>query len=167
MLLSLEAPFDVSIDSIDRVFIGVGSLTVDMQPQSRTGDTADAESEFEPWDALRLATQDNRANLIADIVGHPEGAPSVAELDYMNPSLTEDAIRKHLQRLQDGGVIEELVVEAGDRVKGYPYKFYRLTEEARALFDKNGLFPQEAWRRQYDRVEKTGEIRDIESMPRP
>lgn len=138
-----------------------------MQPEPRRDGTADSESEFEPWEALRLSTQDNRANLLADIVGHPKAAPSVAELDYMNPSLKEDAIRKHLQRLQDGGVIEELVVEPGDRVRGYPYKFYRLTDEARALFDKNGLFPQEAWRRQYDRVEKTGEVRELESMPRP
>ena len=89
------------------------------------------------------------------------------ELDYMNLSLEADAIRRHLSILQEADVLEELVVEPGDRVRGFPYKFYRLTEDARALFDRNDLFPTDAWRRQYDRVQKPGEITEIESMPRP
>jgi len=108
-----------------------------------------------------------RANLIADIVGHPKGAPSVKELDYMNPSLEADAIRRHLSILQDVGVLQELVVPSGERVRGYPYKFYTLTDAARSLFDRNGLFPSDAWQRQYERVEKTGEIEELEDMPRP
>ncbi len=123
--------------------------------------------EFDTWTALQKATDKTRANLIADIVGHPEGAPSVKELDYMNPSLEADAIRRHLRTLQSVGVVEELVVEPGERIRGYPYKFYRLTAEARALFDRNDLFPEDAWRRQYARVEKTGEITELEEMPRP
>ena len=63
--------------------------------------------------------------------------------------------------------IAELVVAPGDRVRGYPYKFYQLTEQARELFDRNDLFPTDAWRRQYDRVERTGEIAELEAMPRP
>lgn len=77
---------------------------------------------------------------------------------------TWSVIRK---ALRDAGVVEELEVEAGNRVRGFPYKFYRLTEEARELFDENGLFPEGAWRRQYERVQKTGEIRDVQEMPRP
>lgn len=122
---------------------------------------------FNTWLALQKATEKQRANLIADIVGHPRGAPSVKELDYMNPSLEEDAIRRHLGILQDVGVVGELVVEPGDRVRGYPYKFYQLTDDARDLFDRNNLFPTEAWRRQYARVQKPAEIREIEEMPRP
>jgi DNA-binding transcriptional ArsR family regulator len=125
------------------------------------------EGELDSWVALRKSTDEARANLIADIVGHPKGAPSVAELDYMNPSLGEDAIRNHLQELREAGVIEELVVETGNRVRGYPYKFYRITDEARKLFDKNNLFPEESWQRQYNRVEKTTEIREMEGMSRP
>ncbi len=41
------------------------------------------------------------------------------------------------------------------------------SDEARALFDRNDLFPEDAWRRQYDRVQKTGEITEVEEMPRP
>jgi len=122
---------------------------------------------FDSWTALQRATDETRANLLADVVGHPKGAPSVRELDYMNPSLEADAIRRHLSILEDAGVIEALVVEPGNRVRGFPYKFYRLTDRARELFDRNDLFPEDAWRRQYDRVEKTGEIAEVEAMPRP
>ena len=141
-----------------------------MKPQaaeSNTADGGDGQNEFEAWTALQKATDQARANLIADIVGHPQGAPSVQELDYMNPALGEDAIRRHLSVLAEVGVIAELVVAPSDRVRGYPYKFYQLTEQARALFDRNDLFPTDAWRRQYDRVEKTGEIAELEAMPRP
>jgi len=132
------------------------------------GPTPDAEAEeFDTWLALRKSTDRNRANLIADVVGHPQGAPSVRELDYMNPDLGEDAIRRHLRVLREVGVIEEAVVQPGERVRGYPYKFYRLADRARELFDRNDLFPVDAWRRQYARVEKPGEVTEIESMPRP
>lgn len=131
------------------------------------GDGADADLGLDAWAALQKATDETRANLVADVVGHPKGAPSVAELDYMNPGLESDAIRNHLKTLRDVGVLEELEVEPGNRVRGFPYKFYRVTDEARELFDRNGLFPEEPWRRQYERVQKTGEIRELEEMPRP
>lgn len=122
---------------------------------------------FDTWSALQKATDTPRANIIADIVGHPEGAPSVRELDYLSPELAEDAIRRHLSILQSVGVVEELVVEPGNRIRGYPYKFYALTPVARELFDRNNLFPERPWKRQYARVQKTGAIREIEEMPRP
>jgi DNA-binding transcriptional ArsR family regulator len=136
------------------------------RPDSETGAVRESD-EFNTWLALQKATDKQRANLLADIVGHPQGAPSVKELDYMNPSLEADAIRRHLSILQDVGVVDVLVVEPGDRVRGYPYKFYSLSDDAADLFDRNDLFPREAWRRQYDRVQKTGEIRELEAMPRP
>ncbi|WP_233203888.1 hypothetical protein [Halegenticoccus soli] len=52
-------------------------------------------------------------------------------------------------------------------ISGYPYKFYRLSDDARALFDRNDLFPEAAWRRQYDRVRKPGRITELEEVPRP
>lgn len=124
-------------------------------------------SEFEPWLALQKSTDKKRADILADVVGHPEGAPSVEELDYMNPDLSADSIRRHLKTLESVGVVRELEIERGDRVREFPYKFYALTDEARTLFDRNGLFPVEAWRRQYESVEKTARIRSIETMPRP
>jgi DNA-binding transcriptional ArsR family regulator len=138
----------------------------DTAPTNETGE-GNTEAAFDTWRALQKATDRTRANLIADIVGHPKGAPSVKELDYMNPSLEADAIRRHLRILQDVGVVEELVIEPGNRVRGFPYKFYRITDQARSLFDRNDLFPEAAWQRQYERVQKTGEIEEIEAMPRP
>ena len=123
--------------------------------------------EFDSWRALQKATDKKRADIIADIVGHPSGIVSVEELDYMNPSLSDDAIRRHLNILANVGVVRKREFEPGERLRDYPYKFYELTEEARELFDRNGLFPQEAWQRQYQAVEKTARIREIEEMPRP
>ncbi|WP_254535889.1 ArsR family transcriptional regulator [Halomarina litorea] len=133
-----------------------------MQP-----DGADTDDAAWTWQVLQQVTETTRANLLADVVGHPDGAPSVDELDYMNPSLSVDTIRRHLALLREAGVIEELVVPNGERTRGYPYKFYRVTSAARDLFDRNGLFPRDAWRRQYQRVTKTPEIRELEAMPRP
>lgn len=127
----------------------------------------DRDAGHDTWHILQAATDTARANLIADVVGHPKGAPSVDELDYMNPGLEESAIRRYLNDLVEVGVLAELTVEPGDRVKGYPYKFYTVSDQARALFDKNDLFPVGAWQRQYQRVEKTAEIRELEEMPRP
>ena len=142
----------------------------DRRDQDETGrerDSSTDELTFDEWRALQKATDEKRANIIADIVGHPNGAPSVEELDYMNPSLSEDSIRRHLSVLQDVGVVEALTLEPGDRLREFPYKFYQLTEDARKLFDKNNLFPGEAWQQEYARVEKNPRIRDLEQMPRP
>jgi hypothetical protein len=123
--------------------------------------------EFDTSNALQAATDKPRANLIADIVGHPEDAPSIDELDYMNPSLEEDAIRRCCNALVEVGILEELVIESGERTKGYPYKFYTLSEQARDLFDRTDLFPKRPWKRQYKRVTKTPEIRELQQIPRP
>lgn len=81
--------------------------------------------------------------------------------------MSDDAIRRHLQTLIDVDIVRELALEPGTRVRDYPYKFYELTEQARDLFDRNGLFPEDAWKRQYRSVKKTTRIRELESMPRP
>lgn len=152
-----------------RVFIVLeGKFTGMRPPEARSGgDTQGADADFDTWAALQEATDTTRANLLADIVGHPEGAITVEELDYMNPDLSADSIRRHLNRLQDVGVVTERVLPTGERRRDYPYKFYEVTDQARQLFDQNGLFPEDAWKRQYQAVEKTPRIRDIEQMPRP
>lgn len=127
----------------------------------------DVDAENGAWHLLQAVTEGSRANIVADVVGHPKGAPSVDELAKTNPSLQKDTIRGHLSVLKDANVLTELVVPVGERTRGYPYKFYRLTEEARDLFDANGLFPGDAWTRQYERLEKDPEIRELEAMPRP
>lgn len=119
------------------------------------------------WHLLQTVIQPSRANIVADVVGHPAGAPSVDELSKTNPGLKKDTVRGHLSMLKDAEVVEELVVPVGERTRGYPYKFYRLTERARRVFDTNGLFPETAWKRQYARLEKDAKLRELEAMPRP
>ena len=48
------------------------------------------------WRVDVHALAESTASPGAGIVGHPQEAPSVQELDYMNPALGEDAIRRHL-----------------------------------------------------------------------
>jgi DNA-binding transcriptional ArsR family regulator len=109
--------------------------------------------------------EDEQASVIADIVGHPAGMPTVEELVYMSPALSESAVRRHLTTLQADGIVRERVLD--HRVRDYPNKVYELTEESRARFDERGYFPQNPWRRQYTSVEKTDRIRNLEAMPRP
>jgi len=136
-------------------------------PAEAVGRGGATDGEFDTWRALQRATDKKRADIIADIVGHPQGAPTVEELDYMNPPLSSDAIRRHLNTLEDAGVVRVREFEPGDRLRDFPYQFFELTDNARELFDQNGLFPEEAWQRQYQAVEKTSRIRDVETMPRP
>lgn len=138
-----------------------------MRPDGEVLSDRGSDPDFDPWRALQKATDQKRANLIADIVGHPSGSPSVEELDYMNPDMSDDAIRRHLDTLVGVGVLHEREIPVGERLRDYPYKFYELTDASRRLFDRNGLFPEAAWQRQYASVEKTDRIRDVQSMPRP
>jgi DNA-binding transcriptional ArsR family regulator len=147
----------------------LGRENVSMNPTNAqsAADTQAGSADFDTWRALQVATDTTRANLIADIVGHPRDSITVEELDYLNPALSDDTIRRHLDILQEAGVVTERALEPGERYRDYPYKFYEITDEARTLFDRNGLFPEEAWTRQYQAVEKTPRIRDVQQMPRP
>ncbi|PSP38820.1 transcriptional regulator [Halobacteriales archaeon QH_7_65_31] len=136
-------------------------------PAEAVGQDETTDESFDTWRALQRATDTKRADIIADIVGHPRGAPTVEELDYMNPPLSSDAIRRHLDTLEAVGVVRVREFEPGNRLRDFPYQFFELTDDARTLFDQNGLFPETAWQRQYQAVEKTSRIRDIETMPRP
>jgi len=122
---------------------------------------------FDESEASELAIQPAYAYLLVDIVGHPAGAPSIVELDYTNPSTERDVIRTRIQHLQDAGIISEIVLNADDHAAEYPHQFYQLTDPARDLFEEMGLFPSDAWRRTYDCIEKSTEIQNIESLPRP
>lgn len=122
---------------------------------------------FDAWRALTLVTQETRASLVADVVGHPEGSITVAELDYLNPGVGRSAISEHLGKLVDADVLERTEYPPGERSRDMPYTFYSLTDEARALFDRNDIFDRATWRDQYEKVEKTPEIERIEAMDRP
>ena len=99
--------------------------------------------------------------------GPPHGSITVAELDYLNPRVGRSTIVEHLGKLVDAGVLDRAELPPGERRRDLPHTFYSLTDEARALFDRNGVFDGEVWRTQYEKVEKTPEIERIEGMTRP
>lgn len=117
---------------------------------------------------LHVVTQKRRFNLIADILGHPHGSPSLSEFDYMNPSVERSTIQDHLQRLIDVNVVETVEIPVGERSRDLPHVFYTLTESGRKLLDEHGLLDvEEPWKDLYARVEKTEKIQTYEDAPRP
>lgn len=131
------------------------------------GASDDGRDGLDTWAALRAITQETRASLIADVVGHPDGMISVPELDYLNPEIERSAITEHLARLVDVGVLAKATIPVGERSRDLPYTFYYVTEAGRDLFDRNDIFDEALWREQYAKVTKSPEIREIEGMDRP
>ena len=127
----------------------------------------DGSDAVDAFTALKVSTQDTRAGILADIVGHPEGMPSLAELTYTNPDVSRSTIDEHLQRLAEAGVVTKEQLPPGDRARDLPYTFYRITPAARELFDRNDIFDRDVWREQYDRVEKTDDVLAAQNAPRP
>jgi len=116
---------------------------------------------------MQAVGDDQRASLVADIVGHPKGMPSVKELAYLNPGVEQSALAEHLNRLQAAGVIDSVELPEDDRIPNLPYIFYHITKNAREFFERNNIFDEKAWQDQYERVEKTDDIKRIETMERP
>lgn len=117
---------------------------------------------------LNVATQETRFSLLQDIIGHPEGLPTLKELAYVNPSKSQTTIRQHLQHLVDVGIIEEVFLPEEQRRNDRPYKFYGLSDDGRAFLQEHKLLrARETLRAIYDNVEKTDTIERYESAPRP
>lgn len=113
---------------------------------------------FDTQAVLDAVSNTTNANLIGDLVGHPEGAPTERELEIRNPSLDREEIRQHLTTLQNVGVVKKFKGESGT--------FFRITDSGRELFDGHGIFPEEPYSRLYSKVEKSEEIDELEKLPR-
>jgi DNA-binding HxlR family transcriptional regulator len=133
-----------------------------MQERSFDDDTFEEEEQ----ELLQAATEQPHADLIADIVGHPDGQPSSEELAYHNPSLSESMIRNRLDTLKEKGIVTEHDLKKESEHEDLPTKCYGLTDTARQLFDQANLYPQEPWQREYASVEKTERIQTLEQLPR-
>lgn len=135
----------------------------DTSPLTPEGETAG----LDPIGALSALDDTTRANIIGTIVGHPKGAPSKKELEYYNPSDAASTLTDHLNRLEDVGLIEVVERDREGLERGQPYRFFRLTDAARELFDRNNLFEPDAYRAMFAEVEKTDEIEAAEAVERP
>jgi DNA-binding PadR family transcriptional regulator len=130
--------------------------------------TPDGESSgLNPIAALGTLDDTTRANIIGTIVGHPKGAPSKKELEYYNPSVAASTLTDHLNRLEDVGLIEVVERNREGLERGQPYRFFKLTDAARELFDRNNLYDPDAYRGLFAEVEKTDEIETAEAVDRP
>lgn len=137
------------------------------QPPASRGEGDETADEFDDWAAMRVVGQRTRAGLLADIVGHPKGMPSVPELNYTNPRVERSTVIEHLEKLMNAGVVGKAELPPGERHRDLPYTFYYVTEAGREFLDRNNVLDEEVWSDQYDRVEKTPAIREIEAMERP
>jgi len=122
---------------------------------------------IDPIAAFGALEDTTRANVIGTIVGHPKGAPSKKEIEYYNPSVTSSTLTGHMDRLEEVGLIEAVEREREGLARGEPYRFFRLTDAGRELFDRNNLYEPAAYRSLFDEVEKTDEIRAAEQVERP
>lgn len=108
---------------------------------------------------LNLATSTLHIHILADVVGHPKSSPTLDELAHTNPDIDEAVLQFHIDELVSADVLE--VLDGEDQI------YYRLSDAAREILDDNHILPEDAWTRQYERVEKPREIRDLEELPRP
>ncbi|MBZ6493319.1 MarR family winged helix-turn-helix transcriptional regulator [Natrinema longum] len=118
---------------------------------------------------VRFVTQETRFALLSNILQHPEGLPSMYELEQLNPSVSEATVYKHVQKLIDAGIVEEVTLPDDERQQGYPWKFYRLTDEGRAFLEKHNLLAaEETLQRIYETIsDKPEKMIKYENAPRP
>ncbi|SEQ38163.1 MarR family winged helix-turn-helix transcriptional regulator [Natrinema salaciae] len=118
---------------------------------------------------VRFVTQETRFALLSNILQHPEGLPSMYELEQLNPSVSEATVYKHVQKLIDAGIVESVVLPEDERQQGYPWTFYRLTDEGRALLDDHNLLAaEETLKRIYETIsDKPEKMIKYENAPRP
>ncbi len=118
---------------------------------------------------VHFVTQETRFALLANVLGHPEGMPSMYELEQLNPSVSEATVYKHVQKLVDAGVLEDVALPEDERRQGYPWKFYRLTDEGRTFLERHNLLAaEETLGRMYESIsDKPGKMVKYENAPRP
>jgi DNA-binding PadR family transcriptional regulator len=137
------------------------------QPDASAFSPTNQTTGLNPIEAFSALDDTTRANIIGTIVGHPKGAPSKKELEYYNPSVASSTLTGHLNRLEDVGLIEAVERDREGLDRGQPYRFFKLTDAARELFDRNNLFEPDAYRSLFAEVEKNPEIEAAEAVERP
>jgi predicted transcriptional regulator len=129
------------------------------------GDDSDAT----PRELVHFITQQTRFSLLSDILAHPQKLPSMYELEELNPSVSDATVYKHIQKLIDAGIVEEVALDDDQRRQGYPWKFYGLTEAGREFLEDHNLLAAEGTLKQiYDTIaDKPEKMVKYENAPRP
>ena len=118
---------------------------------------------------VHFVTQRTRFALVNNILQHPEQLPSMYELEQLNPSVSDATVYKHVQKLIDAGVVEEVALSDDERRQGYPWKFYALTDDGRRFLDDHNLLEaEETLQRIYETIsDKPEKMVKYENAPRP
>ena len=122
-----------------------------------------------PRELVHFVTQQTRFALLNNILQHPEQLPSMYELEELNPSVSDATVYKHIQKLIDAGIVDEVALDDDQRRQGYPWKFYGLTEEGREFLEEHTLLAAEETLQQiYDTIsDKPEKMVKYENAPRP
>ena len=118
---------------------------------------------------VRFVTQETRFALLSNILQHPDQLPSMYELEQLNPSVSDATVYKHVQKLIDAGMVEAVTLPDDERRQGYPWTFYRLTDEGRAFLENHNLLAaEETLQRIYETIsDKSEKMVKYENAPRP
>jgi len=124
---------------------------------------------METRELVHFVTQQTRFSLVNSVLQHPDQLPSMYELEELNPSVSDATVYKHVQKLIDAGIVEEVALDDDQRRQGYPWKFYGLTEEGREFLEEHNLLAaEETLQRIYETIsDKPEKMVKYENAPRP
>lgn len=104
----------------------------------------------------------NEMAIYMDVIAHGECMPTRDELDYTNPSKTTEEIDAAVTGLIDGGIIRPVgAVDDGEYATVYALTKYGAEKASEACTDV------QAMRDDYQRLERTDDIRKLEAIERP
>lgn len=144
-----------------------GTTRLSLHEMSALEHQHDGSDELDPIEAMSALNTTTRKNIVGVIVGHPTGAPSKKELVYYLPDTPRSTISSNLGVLEEAGIIESASHDRSALEKGEPYRFFRVTDAARELFERNGVFEPAAYKNVFEQTEKTEEVRRAEEASRP
>jgi len=94
--------------------------------------------EMDTHELVHFVTYPTRFALINSILQHPKQLPSMYELEELNSDVSSGTVYKHVQKLIDAGIVNEVALYE-QRRQDYPWKFYGLTEDGHKLLKDHNL----------------------------
>lgn len=118
---------------------------------------------------LDLLSQETRANIVQNILGHRYMMPSLYEFAYLNPSKNKGTIKGHLDKLVETDFILRVTLPQGKRQRDHPDTFYILSNEGYRFLQRHSLLIPDIdeIRSDHSRVKRSDKFKKYEYAPRP
>lgn len=113
---------------------------------------------------IQLITQDTRFSIITQIVAHPQGLPSLVELDTKLDE-HKSTLYEHLQKLSDSDVVTRYEHTDEDYPQNAPRVFYGMTPTGYSIVRDSTAFDDISTLR--DQYEPPTELQEYDTVPRP